>query len=208
MLALHFYIKGDVFTLPQVTTYQQGQFTDVKPDQWFTPTVASAYELGLIKGNSATTFNPYGDVTIAEAITMAARIHSIYTTGTENFVQGSTWYQVYLDYALNQGIIGYTYYNSNVDQPATRAQFAEIFANALPDEGLYPINTVLDNTIPDVKMSAPYASYVYKLYRAGILTGGDVKGTFSPGTFITRAEAATILSRMAESNNREHFTME
>lgn len=91
MLALHFYKKGDVFTLPQVTTYQQGQFTDVKPDQWFTPTVASAYELGLIKGNSATTFNPYGDVTIAEAITMAARIHSIYTTGTENFVQGSTW---------------------------------------------------------------------------------------------------------------------
>ena len=99
------------------------------------------------------------------------------------------------------------YYNSDVTQKATRAQYAEIFANALPGDGLYPINTVADNAVPDVKMSESYATSVYKLYRAGILTGGDVKGTFSPLTYITRAESAAIVSRMAETNNRVSFTL-
>lgn len=187
--------------------YHQDQFTDVKANQWFTDTIASAFELGLMKGNSATTFNPYGDVTIAEAITMATRIHSINATGAESFVQTETWYQVYLDYAYQNGIISYAYYNSDVTQKATRAQFAEIFAAALPSENLYAINQIADNAVPDVSMSANYASSVYTLYRAGILTGSDALGSFNPQTYITRAEAATILSRMAESNNRIGFSL-
>lgn len=190
------------------TIYFQGQFTDVAANQWFTNSVAEAFGLGLMKGNSADTFNPYGDVTLAEAITMACRIHSIYTNGTESFVQtGSKWYQVYLDYAYQNGIISRAYYNADVERKATRAQFAEIFAKALPDKALRPMNTIADNAIPDVSMSETYAPYVYKLYRAGILTGGDSMGTFSPGTFITRAEAAAIVSRMAESNNRKSFSL-
>ena len=192
---------------PRQATYTQGQFTDVPPEQWFTNNVADAFAFGLMKGKSATSFVPYGDVTVAEAITMAARIHSIYTTGSENFVASGPWYQVYLDYAYQNGIITKAYYNSDVNQKATRAQFAEIFANALPADGLSPMNSVADNAIPDVKMSASYAASVYKLYRAGILAGGNAKGTFSPGTFITRAECAAIVSRMAESNNRVAFSL-
>ena len=194
---------------PKVSTYTQGQFTDVPPGQWFTPSVASAVELGLMKGNSATTFNPYGDVTLAEAITMATRIHSIYTTGSEHFVQdaGSKWYQVYLDYAYQNGIISQTYYTCDVTQKATRAQYAEIFANALPGAGLEARNAVADNAIPDVPTSVSYASSVYKLYRAGILAGGDVNGTFSPLTYITRAESAAVVSRMADTDNRVNFTL-
>ena len=187
--------------------YHQDQFADVKANQWFTDTVASAFELGLMKGNSASTFNPYGDVTVAEAITMAARIHSINATGTESFTQTETWYQVYLDYAYQNGIISYAYYNSDVTQKATRAQFAEIFAAALPSENLYAINQIADNAVPDVSMSANYASSVYTLYRAGILTGSDALGSFNPQTYITRAETATILSRVAESNNRVGFSL-
>ena len=65
--------------------YVQGQFTDIPASQWFTKNVAGAVEFGLMKGNTPSTFNPYGDVTLAETITMAARIHSIYTTGAESF---------------------------------------------------------------------------------------------------------------------------
>ena len=193
----------------RVNLYNQGQFTDVPANQWYTNNVAEAYELGLMKGTSATTFSPYGDVTLAEAITMAARIHSIYSTGTEGFNQnaGGAWYQTYLDYAYNNGIISSAFYNADVTKRATRAQFAQIFANALPPEALYPMNSVADNAIPDVPTSASYASYVYKLYRAGILIGGDANGTFSPQTYITRAESAAIVSRMGESNNRVSITL-
>ncbi|MBQ7624762.1 MAG: RICIN domain-containing protein [Clostridia bacterium] len=190
-------------------TYRQGQFTDVPASQWFTDSVAEAFSIGLMKGNSNTTFNPYGDVTLAEAITMAARIHSIYTTGTEKFDQsaGGVWYRTYLDYAYEKGVISNAYYNADVTQKATRAQFAEIFAKALPKEALYGINKLADGVIPDVDMSKDYASSVYLLYRAGILTGGDANGTFSPQTFITRAESAAIVARMARSSNRKTFTL-
>lgn len=110
-----------------------------------------------MKGNTASTFNPYGDVTLAETITMAARIHSIYTTGAESFDQsvGDVWYQVYLNYAYQNGIIGYSLYSGNVQEKATRAQYAEIFANALPDEALAAKNSVPDAAIPDVKCRIP-----------------------------------------------------
>lgn len=194
----------------RVNIYHQDQFTDVRANQWYTDSVASAFELGLMKGDSATTFNPNGDVTVAEAITMACRIHAIYTTGSDSAIPSQSsgaWYQPYLDYALQNGIIDKAYYNSDVKQKATRAQFAEIFANSLPDEALSAINAIADNKIPDVPMNAYYTGAVYKLYRAGILTGGDALGTFSPSSYINRKEAATIVSRMAESNERKSFTL-
>jgi len=201
--------EGSEVHFERVTVYYQDQFTDVPADQWYTGSVANAFELGLMKGNSVDTFNPYGDVTVAEAITMAARIHSIYSKGTENFDQsvGGAWYQTYLDYALANGIISRAYYNSDVTHKASRAQFAEIFSNSLPAEALAAINNVADNAIPDVKMTDSFAEFVYKLYRAGILTGSDANGTFNPQTFITRAEAAAIVSRMAESNNRVQISL-
>ncbi len=59
----------------KVNTYNNN-FTDVKPESWYAESVKSAYELGLMTGNSDTTFNPNGNVTVAEAITMAARVHA------------------------------------------------------------------------------------------------------------------------------------
>ena len=44
----------------------------------------------------------------------------------------------------------------------------EIFANALPGDGLKAINCVADDSIPDVPSVKSYAAGVYKLYRAGI----------------------------------------
>lgn len=189
--------------------YTDGQFNDVSAGQWFTDGVAEAVGFGLMVGSSDG-FNPYGDVTLAEAITMAARINSIYRTGTESFDQsvGNEWYQTYLYYSYGNGIIGMDYYNSDVTQKATRAQFAEIFAKSLPEDALSAISNISDNAIPDVRSNESYAPYVYRLYRAGILTGGDALGTFSPKSYITRAEAATIVSRMAESNNRVVFSLD
>ncbi len=191
----------------RVNIYFQDQFTDVPANQWYTDNVAEAFELGLMKGNSDTSFNPYGSVTVAQAVTMAARIHSIYTKGYEDFQQTGKWYQVYMDYAYENGIISLAYYNCDVSQKASRAQFAEIFAKSMPAEGLAAINHVADGAIPDVGMGSRYAEYVYTLYRAGILTGNDANGTFNPSTYITRAEAAAIVSRMAESDNRASITL-
>ena len=195
---------------PDSAVYRPGQFADVPQDEWYADSVARAYGFGLMKGDSATAFRPEGEVTLAEAITMAARIHSIYSTGSESFRQdsGEAWYRCYLDYAYENDVIDYSYYNRDPDVPATRAQYADIFAHALPAEALAEINAITDGAIPDVSLRNRYAASIYRLYRAGILTGGDEKGTFAPNDFITRAESAAIVSRMASSAYRVHFSLD
>jgi hypothetical protein len=188
-------------------SYVQGQFSDVPGSRWFTDSVADAYAYGLMRGTSQTKFDPNGDVTMAQAIAIASRIHSIYTTGSENFTPSAVWYQTYLDYAYKNGIISAATYHSDVKQKATRLQVAEILANAMPAAGLAAINRVSDNAIPDVKMSDSGSSSVYKLYRAGIISGMNASGTFSPGSYITRAQCAAIISRMADSESRIAFTL-
>ena len=194
-------------TFPRPASYTAGRFTDVSAGQWYASSVADAYELGLMTGVSGTEFYPSGNVTLAQAITMAARVHSIYETGAENFDQTDPWYKVYVEYAYKNGIIGQAMYTGNVEKEATRAQFAEIFAAALPADGLISINKVQDGAIPDVPADAAIAPAVYKLYRAGILTGSDEKGTFYPDRSITRAEAAAIVARMGDSSMRKGVTL-
>lgn len=192
----------------RVNVYYSDQFTDVPSNQWYTKNVAEVFELGLMKGNRGL-FKPYGDVTVAEAVTLASRIHRIHENGSEDFVQSpGEWYRVYLDYALKNEIIGNAFYNSEVSHKITRAQFAAILSKTLPDECFEPMNNVSDGAIPDVSMEDRYAADIYKLYRSGILSGSDANGTFNPSTFITRAEAAAIISRIVESENRVKITLD
>ena len=100
----------------------EGQFSDVPAGAWFYENVSAVYELGLMQGESDTYFNADGNLSIAEAVAMAARLHSIYKTGEEHFVQDETcWYQVYVDYARKNGIINEDY--ENITKAATRAEY-------------------------------------------------------------------------------------
>ena len=143
------------------TTYPAGQFTDVPSTEWYAQNVQAAYEYKLVDGVNATQFKPNSNLTIAQAIKLAACLHSTYVSGTTDFETARPWYQPYVTYALENGIINTTY--ADYDQPATRAQFASIFANALPEDALTAINNIADGAIADVDMSAGYAADVYRL---------------------------------------------
>lgn len=187
--------------------YTDGQFSDVSNSSWYADSVAAAYRKGLVKGASETQFNPNGNMTIAEAITLAARLRSIYETGKAEFEQSDPWYQTYVDYATENGIIAEGDY-SDYTKAATRAQFACIMAKALPEEALSAINYVPFGQIPDITLSETYSNAVYMLYNAGILTGNDSYGTFTPDSTITRSAVATIVTRMADMSLRKQFVLE
>jgi hypothetical protein len=57
----------------KTNTYTDGQFTDVPAAEWYAKEVASTYELGLMNGIGGGLFDPEGNVTVAEAVTMACR---------------------------------------------------------------------------------------------------------------------------------------
>ncbi len=193
----------------KVQDYPEGHFTDVPPRVWYQGYVIDAYEFGLVLGDSENTFSPSRGMTIAEAITLAARIHCIYYTGGYRFVQDMPWYKTYVDYAVENGIIGADEYTTQDDMnaEATRMQYAAIMAKALPDSEFPEISTIEDDAIPDVKMTDAGAADIYKLYRAGILTGRDKFGTFYPETKINRAEVATLAMRMVVPALRESMTL-
>ena len=189
----------------KINAYQQGQFYDVSAGDWFADNVKAAWEFGLMNGVSETQFSPAGSMTLAEAITLAARIHSIYYYGQANFEQGNPWYQSYVDYALRVGLIWDGQY-SDYTRPATRAEFAVLLAASMASEALPGINSVSD--IPDVQRSDSYGEAVFRLYNAGILTGSDAYGTFHPNNNIARSEVAAIVTRMADPGLRRTFTLE
>ncbi len=184
--------------------YQSGKFTDVTDSEWYAESVKTAYELGIVNGNSDTTFNPNGNILISESIAIASRIHSIYNTGKAEFEASTPWYQSYVDYAKENKIISgaYTYFDK-----ATRTDFAEIMSKAVAEKEFNAINTVEDNAIPDVKMIMDGSDSVYLLYRAGILTGSDSNGTFNPESNITRGEVAAIISRIIKPEQRKNITL-
>lgn len=183
------------------STYKAGQFKDVSKSEWYYDSVKQAYELNLVKGMSEAEFNPNGNITIAETLALACRLNSIYKGEGGAFMQGEPWYQVYVDYAIGNGIIRSGQYR-DFSAKATRTQFAIIMSNALPAEALPAINSV--KTIPDVKYNAVGGHAIYKLYNAGILTGNDANGTFYPNSNIKRSEVSAIVTRMAVSNLRKH----
>ncbi|MDY3954259.1 MAG: S-layer homology domain-containing protein, partial [Anaerovoracaceae bacterium] len=70
-----------------VNNYSIGQFSDVLPTSWYAENVQKAYEYGLVKGVDATSFNPNGNITVAETLALACRLYDIYNGGDGNFAQ-------------------------------------------------------------------------------------------------------------------------
>ncbi|MBQ8301300.1 MAG: S-layer homology domain-containing protein [Clostridia bacterium] len=179
-------------------------FEDVPSDAWYHDEVVKAVDTGIISGKSATIFAPDDLLTYAEAIKLAACMNQVYTDGEVTLSPGEPWYKPFVDYCKTKQIITKEYnYNDNV----TRAGYMEIFANALPDEAFADINNIPDGSILDVKNNAPYAIYVYKLYRAGIVTGVDELHNCNPDDNIKRSEVAAIISRMMDEDKRVKFDM-
>lgn len=179
-------------------------FVDVKKDAWYHDEIVEAVYTGIINGKSETIFAPDDLLTYAEAVKLAACMSQVYLNGNVTLTSGTPWYQPYADYCRINNITTKNYdYNAN----ATRAGYIEIFANALPDSAFEDINNIPDGSILDVKDNAPYTIYVYKMYRAGILTGVDALHNCKPEDNIKRSEVAAIISRMMNDDKRIEFDM-
>lgn len=179
-------------------------FSDVPANSDFANDVRQAYELGLINGKSDDAFDPYGNLTVAEALTMASRVHAIYF-GVEFEPDSSRnpWYGDTVDYALANGIVQEEDY-SDYTVKATRADLANLFYS-IPAYEFPRINRIA--WISDVPSDSEYFNYIYMLYSAGVLTGSDEKGAFQPNEPVTRAQAAAIINRVVKPENRKTFSL-
>lgn len=168
-------------------------FTDVAGDAWYAESVRTAVALGIMEGRGGGVFAPADGLTLAEAVTMAARVRARYEGG--GFPPGGTpWYRNAADYAVAHGIVGAGEY-TDYTRKASRADMAGLFAYCLPLEEYE--RTVRLGTAPGVGPYTPYADSILQLYSAGIVTGDGGTGAFRPHDGVTRAEAAAIITRVA-----------
>ncbi len=176
-----------------------GTFADVPEKAWYAKEVQSAYELGFVNGKSDTAFDPDGTMTVAEGITIASRVHASYNGKTIPEVQGKNWYDMYVKYAIENGLFKDGYFNG-YDRTIRRYEMAVLFASAVPKSYLTPKNDI--KAIPDVNEGEEYADTLLKLYKAGVVLGSDDYGTFLATNPVKRSEAAAIVNRTALPENR------
>ena len=184
-------------------------FRDVPASAWYYDAVKSAWKVRLIDGVTSTEFRPDENMTVAQAIKLAAVLHQLNYRSKVSLENGyPSWYSTYVDYAIDNDLIERAYGNytaAQMNSAVTRAEFVHIFHAATDD--LRDMNTVAGNAIPDVKIGDAFAAEIYDFYRAGVLTGSDANGTFHPTDSIKRSEVATILIRMYDSSVRRTITL-
>lgn len=180
-------------------------FLDADESAWYGSqqqgVIKSVVQLDIMNGYTDGTFHPIGNITLSEAIKMAAVVHATCNNQTISFSasDGGEWYDAYLNYCVKNRIVSSDEYSS-LDAYATRAQIAHIFAKATSD--FAGVNDIDYDYIPDVSERSEYADEILALYRAGILTGDERTRAFRPSDTITRAEAAAIISRVALPTTR------
>ena len=181
-------------------------FEDVLREDWFYADVTAACRRGLVDGMTDTRFEPNGTLTGAQCVKLAACMRQLWEDGAVTLSNSGSgpWYQSYVDYALENGILEREL--DEYDRPISRGGFLEIFYRALPESAYAEINQIPDGAIPDVEADSALGAKVYAFYRAGILTGYTAY-SFGADSEITRAEMATIMNRMFDSSARQRFSI-
>lgn len=183
--------------------YKTNQFSDVKAADWYNVYVKKCFELDLVSGKTNNYFGAQDNISIAEVITLASKIHSIYNGADIDLskTDAEKWYMPYVRYAGRNGIVSnFDYYG----RPALRKEIVQILSSSLPEKEWEKINNV--TSIPDVNytdnISAEQKDCIFKFFNAGIVAGNNEYGIFYPGLPVIRAEVSTIVSKIADKTLR------
>lgn len=179
-------------------------FRDVFPYHWYCDTIDQAASAGYMNGMGNNRFAPDKLVSRGQLVTMLYR----YAEGqheelTAVFpftdVHPNSYYFEAIAWAYQVGIInGYGNGLFCPDKPITRQEMCKVFSTFLEYRG-YTMTGSQEQSVPyqDVdKISSWALPYVEHVTAAGLFKG-DTKGCFLPLNNATRAQAATVLIRLA-----------
>ena len=185
-----------------------GGFTDVS-GHWAEADIRYVTEKGLFNGMSATTFEPYSNMTRAMFVTVLSRLGdkvdqkwNIPCDNPMKFddVPDGMWYSDAVAWAGGTGVVngmGENMFAPNAE--VTREQMAVMIVNfaALAGTELPKTKDAADVT-DEAAINGWAKDAVHAAQQAGIINGRD-SGAFDPQATATRAEVAAILHRFAEA---------
>jgi hypothetical protein len=175
-------------------------FPDIE-GHWAMAQIRSAYQWGLINGYPDGSFGPNQNVTGAEGIVMMSRLMErlsgidpgTVAAGQVDWESVPLWARERLQeaVALRIAVQSQFYGESRLN----RLQFAVMLAKAL---GIEP-TTVPEGTVDFLdqdELTASELGYIHALRTLGLIVGNQ--GYFYPAQAVTRAEAASMLTRVLD----------
>lgn len=176
-------------------------FTDVDKDYWASKDIGTLVSKDLLSGYPDGTFNPTGNITIKEFMTILSRqIATVPGKGSQVVgniippINPNSWGYIesksILDRISSTDLFRFNY--KDIDRPINREEVAFLLSNALEMGIAY--NTNINKPLTDIAMSA-YPSEVTKLVDLEFISGYP-DGTFRPKDNIKRAEIATLFARI------------
>ena len=187
---------------PTPTAAPESTFRDLPSSHWAYGYVKALAEKNVINGYDDGTFRPSNNVTREEFVKMIISATGMLQAGAEcefSDVPAGAWYYEYVASAYAKEIV------SGMDEGAfgigtniTRQDVAVIAARIIKRlKGTVP--ETVESTLTDIDTVSDYATDSVKLLNGmGIINGYD-DGSFMPKNTLTRAEAATIISRLIEN---------
>ncbi len=182
---------------PEMTT-----FSDVPSSHWAYPYVTKLAKNDTIGGYDDGTFKPDKNVTREEFVKMVIGATGLLDKEAEcsfSDVAVGAWYYSYIASGYANGIVsGIDDTTFGVGRNITRQDVAVIAARILQKLSAQ-IPETGEITLTDIDTVSDYAQDAVKLLNGmGIINGFD-DNTFRPHNALTRAEAATIISKLTEN---------
>jgi len=169
-------------------------FVDVPGDAYYKEAVEWAVKEGITSGTTATTFDPNGICTRAQAVTFLWRANGepepTSTSCSFTDVDTDAYYYKAVLWATEKGIVKGT--STTTFSPNDNCTRAQIVTLQYRTAGSPAAGTV--NPFTDVSADAYYANAVLWAVKEGI-TQGTTATTFSPDNNCTRAQIVTFLYR-------------
>lgn len=176
-------------------------FSDMDKDHWASKDINSLVSKGLLSGYPDGTFEPSGNITVKEFMTVLSRyIASAPNKGkpvrgdiTPPVLRESWGYiesKSILDRISNNNLYRFEY--MGLDRLITREEAAFLIDNALELGLAYNPNV---NSQPRDISTSKYPAEILKLVDLGLISGYP-DGTFKPHNNITRAEAAAMFAKI------------
>lgn len=165
-------------------------------NHWAKASIDTLIAKGLLTGYSDGTLRPNSGLTRAEAIKVIATYMGLEGQAS-NFtdVSGAHWANKYIGAAAGSGLMnGYSDGTFRPNNKISRSELATLITRA------FKLTGTGNTSFKDVNRNAWYYDSIDALASNKIITG-YADSTFKPGNDITRAEFATMVSRLLETVN-------
>lgn len=176
--------------------------TDIE-NHWGKANIEKLNKLGYIGGYEDGTFRPDNNITRAEFTVLVVRIlkaDNVKYKGSFSDVDAKDWFSDSVETALGIGLIS-SDSSFRPNDNITRAELTKIAVSAYLMAHEKPKNETPLTSFMDSDVIPDWAGeYVLSALNLGLVQG-DSDRNFNPGNNATRAEAATILSRLVDCLN-------